>query len=443
MRPERIVSLSAVREVLDKAQSEHTSLFVSLMGNGRNHPYACKPPQRLVFGPNESDFPGLGKKLSPFDINTLPSPDNLQKLLIDDLQTARKEHNDHISHAVDKNAAADSEAKGENADLKLLESLTGHDSETREGLVSFPSPSLDGICDDAKVEDDNTLQESMTAATILYRNTLLSLQHSNEGTTFTTLLSGAVAWIIWPPTVHNLNILRTSYEAFANGLDDAKINVATELKGGVCLVQSVGEAIRIPPFSLMLCLSLEMSILATYSVVTAGQVVGMLRQLPLLQAWFKTEVDGERKRVDLFAALLENLSFILEGKFESTNTKTHKYPYLQEGPLRSLLQTWDGVKDNVACVLNPGESEHLVEIWGQFLRSARGRECWICGRNIHNKLRDMRKHFETEHWPAKNVVEVTEDLEMVVTPTIMQEETGKERSFHDAMEVIGSHEGIP
>ncbi|KZM21470.1 hypothetical protein ST47_g7348 [Ascochyta rabiei] len=398
--------MSAVRGVLNKAQSEHALLFISLVDNHKNHPHACKLAQRLIFGPNERDFPGLGKKLSPFDVSGLPSPDDMQRLLIDDLRAARKEHNDHVTHTVDNNATVGSETDDKDICSKLLETLADHDNKASGGLLSFPSRSLDETCGDATGECDDSLRESITTATILQRDTLLSIQHSNEGTTFTTLLSGAIAWIIWPPTDHNTIMLKSSYEAFDNGFDGTKTNVAAELEGGVCLVQSVGEAIRIPPFCPILCLSLELSILATYSIVNIDQVVSMLRKLPLLQVWFKSEIDGERKQADLVTALLEQLSSILEGSFEPANLKKHKYPYLQEGPLRSLLQAWDDVKNNVAHMLDPVSTERLMKMWEQFLRSARGRECWICGKTICNKPRDMRKHFKTEHWPAADIAEV-------------------------------------
>ncbi|KAJ4353125.1 hypothetical protein N0V95_003659 [Ascochyta clinopodiicola] len=440
--------MSAVRGVLNKVQSEHALLFMSLIDNNKNHPHACKLAQRLVFGPNESDFPGLGKKLSSFDVSELPSPEVLQRLLIDDLRTARKEHNDHISHTVDNSTTVGSETDDEETDSKLLKSLADHDNKDTGGLLSFPSRSLDESCGGATEEYDDFLRESTTTATILQRDTLLSLQHSNEGTTFTTLLSGAVAWIIWPPTEHNISMLRSYYEAFVDVFDGTKINVAAELEGGVCLVQSVGEAISIPPFCPMLCLSLEPSILATYSIVSIDQVVSLFRKLPLLQAWFKTELDGDRKEANLVIALLEQLSSILEGEFESANLKEHKYPYLQEGPLHSLLQTWDVVKNNIAHMLDPIYTKRLMEIWEQFLRSTHGRECWICGKSISNKPRDMRKHFEAEHWPAGNIMDIVErrdtrlDVsETTVAPSAMQEET-EEEAFHDATEVIGPQEGV-
>ena len=398
MTPDRITSLVAVREALNKAISEHTSLFISLIDNGKNRAYGCKPASRLVFGLDESDFPGLGKRLSPFEANKLPSLERLQKLLIDDLQIARQSYV-HNGDNVVGSAGDGSQPDEQDEELKLLNSLTDAHRETSGAVLTFPSPSLDDICGDSKFEYNDVLRESTTMATTLPRNTLLSLQHSNEGTTFTTLLSGAAAWIIWPPTKHNLNVLQSSYEAFAEGFDGTKMNVSSQLESGVCLVQNAGEAIRIPPFCPMTCLSLETSILATYSIVTARQLADMLRKLPFLLAWFKTEIGGEYKKKDFVIALLPHLSAILQGSFESAELKKHKYPYPEDGPLHSLLHSWDEIKHTVASILNPAETERMIAMWEEFLRKARGRECWICGKTVSNKLRDMRKHVEAKHWP--------------------------------------------
>ena len=446
MKPERITSLSAVREVLNKAPSQHMTLFKSLMDNGKNHPHGCKPAQRLVFGPGESDFPGLGKKLSPFDANKLPSPEDLQKLLITDLQKARQQfshYSDHVLHNSEERATNSSGTENDILDFELLNSLTDTVHNTSSGILSFPSSLLDDICGDTKVDYDHVLRESITNATVLARNTLLSLEHSNEGTTFTTLLSGTIAWIIWPPTEWNLEVLQSSYEALSESFDGTETNVADRLEDGVCLVQTVGEAIRIPPFCPILCLSLETSVLATYSVVTVDQLAGMLRKLPLLQAWFKTEVDGERKKLDLIAVLLNHLFSVLQGNFEPTDIKRHKYPYVQRGPLYSLLHTWDHVKDNVARMLSPADTERVKGSWADFLRNTRGRECWICGQGIRNKSRNSRKHFEVKHWPAEMDAEVLEHQhvphvtpEEVIVPHVIREETGHELS-EDNIEMVG------
>lgn len=442
MKSERINSLSAMREALSKAPSQHTPLFLSLMSNGKNHPHACKLAQRLVFGQEEFDFPGLGKRISPFDATKLLSLKELQMLLLNDYRTVREQYGEHIPRTRhDEDAMINLQTDDENEDLSLLMSLLDADNVGIGGSMDFPSPSLEDICGDTKVEYDNTLRESMTHATVLQRITLLPLQHSNEGTTFTTLLSGAVAWFIWPPTEHNLDVLRSYYDAYANRTEGAVLNVTDGLQGGVSFVQCVGEAVRIPPFCPMLCLSMEGSILATYSVVTIEQCICMLNKLPLLQAFFKTEIGGERVNNEVTTALLDHLCSVLQGSFETVDLKKHKYPYRHEGPLQSLLEIWDDVNVNLVGMLSPKDAERVKVMWENFLRDSRGRECWICGRYLRNKLNDTRKHFEANHWPAGSAAEPLQHQEGIVAGSFLREDT-EETSSHDAMEIITAGQGV-
>ena len=449
--PDTITSLKRTREVLDKTTSTHATLLKSLIDSGKNHPFSCKPAQRLVFGPKENDFPVLGKKQAPFDTNTLPSPKDMRRILVVDFWAARQQYGQHLHPAGERALSMDAEY--ENPDLELLRNLTNAGNNIDGNVLSFPSPSLDDLCGDAKVEFDNVLRESMTTATILPRDTLLPLQHSNEGTTFTTLLAGVLAWIIWPPTAHNLNILRNSYENLAEGFDNGTTDVTGELEDGVCLIQSVGEAIRIPPFCPMLCLSLEATTLATYSVVTIDQLAAMLGKLPLLLAWFKTEMDGERKKQDLVAAMIPHFEAILQGTYEATDLEKLKFPYVREGPLHSLLHSWDDIKYSVASVLAFPEAERVKAIWENFLRNAKGRECWICGKSISNKLRDMGKHFDTAHWPTNTVTKSPKQQRTpqntprstpmkATAPPSTPSRIGNEASSN-ATETIGPQKGTP
>jgi hypothetical protein len=441
MTPDRITSLEKVREALNKAGSEHTPLFISLTKNGKNRPFDGKPPGRLPFGPEQNDFPSLGRRQSPFASKALPPLEDLQQLLVADLRTSQQRHNEESNDGTQLEAD-DSQTEAEQ--LKHLESLTDVKTDSGGIVLSFPSPSLDNMCGDKKVAYDHVVRESMTEATVLPRDTLLSLQHSNEGTTFTTLLSGSVAWIIWPPTRHNLDILRSSYRAFAEGFDGTKMNVSSELKDGVSLVQTVGDAIRLPPFCPMLCLSLEPSILATYFVLTATQLMDMLHKLPLLFEWWKTEIDGERKKNEFVAALLNGISTVLGGKYEPDDLRDFEYPYAQEGPLLTLLQSWDEIKHAVAGVSEGAETQRMMAMWTEFLSKAKGRKCWICGKSISNKLKDMPKHFETEHWPARDAAEAVEQLEKTpsgskkrtTSQNVAEEEVGESSKSLAAMEVF-------
>ncbi|KAH6619029.1 hypothetical protein C7974DRAFT_401351 [Boeremia exigua] len=439
--PDRIVSLIKIREAVAKASSPHTALFISLLDNGKNLSYGSKQQAgRLAFGPGDFDFPGLGKRMSPFGSDMLPPLSELQKILIDDLQKSRQSdiQNDNMN-AVWSAETARTQERDEV--LELLNSLTD-DSRANSGMtVTFPSPSLDSMCTDADIKQDNLLRESMTMATILPADTFLPLQHSNEGSTFTTLMSGSVAWIIWPPSKHNLGILKSSYEAFSEAFDSSKLDVTSQLRGGMCLVQTVGEAIRLPPFCPIMCLALDTSVMATYSVVTANQLADMLGKLPMLLAWFETEIDGERKKKEFVTAFLSHFSAILDGDFETVEPKKWKYPYPEGSPLHSLLRTWDEIKYAVASILDPTEAEKVIVMWEEFLRDVKGRECWICGKRINSKLKDTRKHFEDRHWQTEKVEEDAKKKDSAQpdmakeTALQVQEEAGK-RSSPDMMELV-------
>ncbi|KAF3052736.1 hypothetical protein E8E11_010439 [Didymella keratinophila] len=441
MTPDRVTSLEKVREALNKADSQHAPLFISLTKNGKNRPFDGKPSSRLSFGPEQNDFPSLGRKQSPFASKALPSLEDLQQLLIADLRTSQHRHKEESN---DGTQPGTNESQTDTDQLEQLESLTDDQPDTGGIVLSFRSPVLDDMCGDKKVAYDNVVSESMTEATVLPRDTLLSLQHSNEGTTFTTLLSGSVAWIIWPPTKHNLDILQSSYSAFAEGFDGTKMNVSSELRDGVCLVQTAGDAIRLPPFCPMLCLSIKSSILATYFVLTGTQLVDVLHKIPLLLEWWKTEIDGERKKNKFMAALLDGISTVLQGKYEPGNLRDYEYPYAQEGPLLTLLQSWNEVKHAVAGVLEPAETERMMAMWTDFLSNAKGRKCWICGKAVSNKLKDMPKHFGMTHWVAQDAAEGVPQLEKTSSgfkkaPTLQDVAGGEEGDSSkppDAMEVL-------
>ena len=404
-----LTSLVAVRNALQKSTYQHTPFILSLMDNGKNRPFGTRPKTRLSFGQYESDHPGLGKRLSPFETSKLPSEEALRPLLLDDLQAIRRKSSLRDSNATQPSANTTGLADDE---LALLNGLADPEAEIDSAdLLSFPSPSLDKICSGSKFQYDDQIRETKTVATVLRRDTLLDLQHSNEGTTFTTLLSGALVWFIWPSTKHNLDVLQKFYEDLIAEPNENKTHAANELEGGVSFVHSIGEAVRIPPFCLVLCLSLKTSVLATYSVVTQTQLADMLSKLPLLVTWFETETDGESKRRDFTLAFLPHMAAILEGRYESVDPMKFKFPGPAEGPLRSLLGSWDDIKSSVARILDPAESEQLVVMWNEFLRKTSGRKCWICGEEIRNKLRDLHSHFDTKHWTKNESVTANDNAE--------------------------------
>ena len=388
-----MTTVLAVREILQSLGSDHAKLFKSLVENSKNSPYRCTETTKQRFGPSELDFPSLGKRISPFDASTLPSAEKLRLGCLQDAQDANVLPGSFFS----KNPAGYATVSESNCDVQFRQDLTDIQASPSAAL-SFPSPYLENLRQEEDDTPETVLRQSMMTCMMLPDDTLVPLQHSNEGMTYTTLLSGSVIWIMWPSTGNNIAIIQSVYRDIARGFEDAWVEAIGELQGGVFFKQSQGECLRISPMCPMLCLSTEASILATHSILDAHELVSTLRQFPFIKMWFKTEVDGERKQREFNSAMIEYLTLILQGEFD--NFKNFMYPYTREGPLKSLLSTWDEVKDNVADILDPADAEVLRELWLKFLRAAKGRPCWICGTNIYSKKKDLDKHFDKKHWSS-------------------------------------------
>jgi hypothetical protein len=348
------------------------------------------------FGSSVSSFPSLGKRVSSFNATKLPSADDIRSQCLQDAQDTRADteilpNSSPLKKTTD--CAATDEVEHE---LRISRGLVETHSATMQSMLSFPCQHLENLRQDGKEEQENLLQESMTTCTMLPEDTLLPLQHSNEGTTYITLLSGSLIWIIWPSTEHNIATTKSVYRSFAQGVDDAWIKGVGELEGGVFFQQTQGDGLRVSPFCPMICVSTEASIIASHCTLDANEFVSMLRKLPLLNVWFQTEVEGERKRSEFCSAMLMYLGSILQGDYD--DFKMFRYPYKGEGPLHTLLSLWDEVKDNLADMLELGDIEILKEAWVQFIQTAKGRQCWICGTNIYSKKKSAGKHFEDKHW---------------------------------------------
>ncbi|KAF2994931.1 hypothetical protein E8E13_001512 [Curvularia kusanoi] len=399
MWPKPINTLGRVRDALEKSTCQHASLFLSLMDSGKNHSLKCNPPVRIVFGPEARDFPSLGRKISPFYGLDLPALETLRELLVDDIQVIR--------HELAQNGSKISQSSETSIDLAddevtLLDGLVDADKEIECEPWSFPSQSLDRICSRGGNDFNPEIWQSTIEAAILPRDKLIDLHYSNEGATITTLVSGETAWYIWPPTERNLNVLQKWYEDIASGSHNIKdTDVAMELEGGVILVQTAGEALRIPPYCPILCLPLKTSLLATYRSVASNQVIDMLNKLPLWLARFRTENDGGFEKRELAATILQDLKAILEDALESAELKNLAYPSSGYGPIHSLMRGWDRVKLDMAILLDPTEGEQLVTLWSRLLKNVKGRDCCICGDRIIDKINNAQRHFESKHWVSE------------------------------------------
>lgn len=415
-----MTTLAAVRIALKLSGSEHATYLTSLIDSGKIAPYKTKleSKARQRFGPLEDDFPRLGKKLSPFDTDKSLSKQELQELCVRDLKETREYFGDRLVYFAPSCAAEDTTNTNEgDPSLDLVRNMYDFDvdSEATSHAIAFQSESLQDMCGDWSQQPDKSLHTSMQTCVIIPCNTLQPLHHSNEGITTTTLLSGSIVWIIWPPTDHNLNILQTAYEDLAKDLDETKLDVSRDLEGGIAFVQVEGEAVRLPPFCPMLSFSTNTAVLTTSSTVTVDTYIAMLRKMPLLKAWFQTEIDGRRKQNEFISAMLKMLDRILNGEIDLETgelDETHKLTYTEPGPLHTLLSTWDDEKNDVAAMIGSTDAKVMEDIWSAFLIGSRGRECKICGKSIHNKLRLMRKHFLDQHWPTEKVAERVDSMEV-------------------------------
>jgi hypothetical protein len=397
-----MTTIVAVREILQNLSSNHVELLMSLVENGKNSPYRCSKTIKQQFGPSDLDFPTLGKRFSPFATSTLPSAEELRLGCLQDAKDA-KIFPDVSSPAMNAGCTTGYQNKPE---LQSINGIVDTHAST-SAVLSFPSPYLESFCQEENKMPETVLRESMMTCMMFPDDTLLPLQHSNEGMTYATLLSGSVIWVMWPSTEYNIAIIQSVYEKLAEGSENAWVEAVGELQGGVFFKQLQGECLRISPLCPMICLSTEASMLATNSVLDAQELVPTLRRLPFLKMWFKTETDGERKQNKFNSTMVEYLKLILQGDFD--NFKKFTYPYTKEGPLKELLITWDEVKDCVADLLGPADAEALREAWLKFLRTARGRSCWICDTYFYSKKKSLGKHFDERHWPS----EKSNDAEML------------------------------
>ncbi|KAF2847185.1 hypothetical protein T440DRAFT_540084 [Plenodomus tracheiphilus IPT5] len=390
---------------LNMSKSEHITLFTSLLHSGKLAPHKCNAgaTQRRGFGPTEDHYPQLSREMSPYSNADPFSLQELQDMSLHELSRARDYFGGRpVYWAPSDNDNGTVEANEQNPSLQLIRSLTDPDIIAQDAITSFPSETLDQMCMEANLAlPEDTLHISHTTCTIISKDTLIPLQHSNEGTTATTVLAGSIIWIIWPPTTHNLDILQAAYEAFAPECNEATLEITSELTGGIVLTQIEGEGLRIPPYCPMIGLTLHTSVLATNSTTTIADFIYMLSKARLLKAWFRTEIDGKNKQTEFNKRLLKCFGLLLNGETNPEDPElsaAFKLPMAENGPLQDLLTVWEIIKDGLAELLGPADASVLADIWADFLIDAKGRECRICGVKISNKMRLMRGHFWEKHW---------------------------------------------
>ena len=410
-----MTSLIAVRAALKTSASEHATLFASLIDNGKLAHYKSKEALKRKLGLTGADqlwYPSLGKKQAPAGLRKLPSIKELQEICLHDLPEAQEYFGDRLIYFAQSGIAEDAmEMSEEYAGMQTINNLTRTDLDATEAIVMFPSEALEKMCMEGYKPPENLLRTAMTTCTVLPSDTLLSLHHSNEGTTVTTLLSGSVIWLIWPPTDHNRHTLQTAYENFAEDSDETKLDVANNLEGGMVFVQAEGDGLRIPPFCPMMSLATKTSVLAINSHITVENFISTLGNLPLLKAWYQTEVNGDRKLSDSNASILRYLDLMLNGDADDEDRDKLKLHFTKGGLLDTLLNLWDNIKNDLAAMMGPAESETMEKIWEAFLIAAKGRECWICDKTIRNKQKLMKNHFVDKHWAKVRMTKRIDSIE--------------------------------
>ncbi|KAF2829608.1 hypothetical protein CC86DRAFT_391737 [Ophiobolus disseminans] len=448
-----MTSLVKVRAALQAVGSDNSSLFISLIDDAKLGPYKSREALRCKFELAEAEqlsYPVRGRKQAPVSLSKV-STRELQQICLRDLPAMREYYGDRLIYFSQSGDPDElSETSPEDAGMQTITTLSGTNADRSNTIVTFPSETLNDMCSKGIDVPANVLRAAITTCTILPSDILLPLFHSNEGTTVTTLLSGSVAWIFWPPTERNMRILQTAYENYAKNFDETKMDVASSLEGGIIFLQTEGDGLRIPPFCLTMSLALETSVLASNSHVTVENFVSMLHRLPLLKAWYQTEQDGERLQSRFNASILTYLDLMLNGSPEHEDRDALKLPVTTRSALPgtllgSLLSIWDSIKEDLAAMLGPADHVAMENIWETFLVAAKGRKCWLCNdkdvKDIRNKQKLMKAHFVEKHWAEIQVVKrvdsmvVGEEGQVHEEPTGQIEETIETDEGEDAMDV--------
>ena len=399
-------SIAAVRTALKSSDSENATLFTSLLEEHKFIPYKSREYAKRKL---RVDYARLGKKQVPSGLRGPQSPKALHDMCLRDLPKARERFGEQLTYFTQPGwSSAEEDMDQEAAGMQTINTLIDADAgDATTTIVTFPSETLEKMCADGWEPPRNILRTTMTTCTVLPKDTLLPLHHSNEGTTITTLLSGTIVWIIWPPTAKNMRGLQTMYEIMRErGVENH--NVTFLFEGGMVFVQNQGDALSIPAHSVMMALATSTSVLAAYSEVTVQNFTATLERMPMLRAWFYAEIDGDRKQAEFVASLIRQLDLLLNGNPDIENGETPettvpdevKLPRATSGLLDTLLLTWDRVKGDLAAMMRPVDHKSMENIWEAFLVDCAGQECRICGENIQNKEELMRQHFIESHSSA-------------------------------------------
>lgn len=412
-----MTSIVAVCAALKSSGSEHASMFTSLLEEQKFIPYKSREYAKRRLG---VDYARLGKKQVLSGLRGPHSPKALHDMCLRDLPKAREKFGKQLTYFAQPGWSNTSEdVDQEAAGMQTINSLINADAGVTTTIVTFPSETLEKMCAEGWEPPQNILRTIMTICTVLPKDTLLPLHHSNEGTTIMTLLTGTIVWVTWPPTVKNMRGLQTMYEIMRERGDE-KPNLTFLFEGRMVVVQNEGHGLRIPAHSVMMALATSTSVLATYSEVTVENFTATLEKMPMLRAWFQAEIDGDSKQMEFVASVIRQLDLFLNDNPETENGENPatmvsdevKLPRTRGGLLDTLLLTWDRVKGDLAAMMGQADHKSMEDIWEAFLIDCVGQECRICGENIENKEELVEQHFIASHWSATQETKQDDSVEM-------------------------------
>jgi hypothetical protein len=198
------------------------------------------------------------------------------------------------------------------------------------------------------------------------------LRHSSQSKSIRTLLTGKMVWIVWPPTQQNLYLLEPWYAADTTDLNEdraweAMATVACNLRNGEAFVQRPGEAFTAPPFSPIMGLALETSVIARHDVTTYDTFLSSLDKIPLFEAWAKgqKESDTERYRIGYACYIIKCFGQILAGKYDDAlSLERLEYPLKKPSAILEALKKWHGIRSNVFRLLTGDRQMNLLlHLW--------------------------------------------------------------------------------
>lgn len=389
----------ALNRFLDHSSSAHTPLLRTLINSGKNFTYSAaravdrKGPRIVeIFESSNSELPHIGSgNFTP--IGRIPRVEELCDILVGEV--GGDEENEDQERTVVFFPPQEDEAADRAAAVELIKNIANKELATDGCLVDFSSPTLTALYKSSEERTEHSIFSVPPTTSILPRGYFIPLQQQNEAKTTTTLLTGTILWIIWPPTKHNLDTLQNAYKIFAKDFDAEKLNdVALELETGVSFVVTAGVTVHCSPFCPIMGLVTETAVLSKYSIVTTDSFLTLCRQIPFLKTFWRTECSPKHKQKEFGKALVDCFTIILEGEFDHLGENELKWPIKEEGPLLEVLKAWNEIKENVVGVLDREQREDMEEMWKKLVNSTKTIACLICG------ARDTKRsgHFVRKHW---------------------------------------------